>query len=123
MSRLPKIPSYKAPVEKPAEDAKTYPDLRMSRLVINSPQTSDKTPASCTLEPYNYETQEYGPASESVRIEFEDVEAAAARYAAEGFTDLATAMGAVVVAVQKLVAREDIAALEQNGVIEIKEPD
>lgn len=123
MSQLPKIPGLDR-ITEPARAKKSYPDVYLRRLVINSPpDNSVGAKASVVLQPYNHDAKEFGPEAHSIRVEFDDVQAAAARFAAAGKVKLATAMMAIVDATTSLIEDEDIRSLRNGNIIEIREPE
>lgn len=104
MSQLPRIPSA-TPKEVEAIPAKEFPDWYLRNLTINA--TPDHpTKCSVALQAYNYDTKE-ADTEAGPRIEFMNLDEAAAQRAADGKPELAQALGAVLVAVAQIASEVD----------------
>jgi len=119
MSQLPSIPAIR-PASRDAVGAKTFNDGFVTRLTINA-KPGQAWQSAVTISAYDAESGELGP--DGTRIEFDDIRAFAERRAADGKPAMLQALGAVLQAVIDLSEDQAIKATEENGVIEIKEPD
>ena len=99
---LPRIRSPKA-VTVPSVEAKTFPDLFIVQLLIQS-SPAGTMEATIRTVPYNHDTKEAGPEGHNRLIHLSDLETLAASRAAEGKPVLARALAGVVEAVDELVA-------------------
>jgi len=101
---LPRIRAPKTVTVPPVEE-KTFPDLFIAQLLIQS-SPGGTMEATIRTVPYNHDTKEAGPESHQRLIHLRDLEAMAESRAAEGKPVLARALAGVVEAVDELLAED-----------------